>query len=249
MIHVYKIFTCTLLIAFLAHSGYAQVGEVQKKSKQNQENKKSGRREGGGGNSGVFFDLFFQVTLNGLIEAQTQQLQRKEDEPWLVSFEGMLYSGYSPKNNNILYQPAIRGNWGLFSSSLRYNRMVDETGNFETIDWQTFILNVVNRPKATFRIGTGLSWDQEVHDAYFEHFLGLDLHFNERQVNPTTEIRVSKDYGTGATPRFEWNTRVDFNFRNVGKLHINPMVGVIYQRYFSSVDFFFFQFGLRMSLY
>ncbi len=127
--------------------------------------------------------------------------------------------------------------------------MQDNTGFFKTLDWQAIILNVVNKPVATFRLGIGISKDFEVDDTYIEHFFGLDLHFNQRKVNPTTEFRIAKDYETDATPRVEWNTRIDFRIFNIGKLDVNLMAGLLYQRYFSSVDFFFIQTGVSLSFY
>jgi len=194
-------------------------------------------------------DFLFNITFNGIFLAQEAQLMRKKEEPWLVSLEGRLYNGYYTKNNTLLYLPSLRANWGLFSTSLRFNKMQDNTGLFKPLDWQVIILNIVNKPVATFRLGTGISKDYEVNDTYIEHFFGLDLHFNQRKINPTTELRIAKDYETETTPRVEWSTRIEFLLMNVGKLDVNLMGGFLYQRYFSSVNFFFIQTGVSFSFY
>ena len=226
---------------------YSQVDKVKKASRANNDNKTSGNDNGSDGD-GFSVEFFFDA-LNGLYLAQEAQLMRKKEEPWLVSLEGNLHNGYYSKNNNLLFLPSLRANWGLFSTSLRLNRMQDNTGFFKTLDWQAIILNVVNKPVATFRLGIGISKDFEVDDIYTEHFFGLDLHFNQRKINPTTEFRIAKDYETDATPRIEWNTRVEFLLMNIGKLDVNLMGGLLYQRYFSSVDFFFIQTGVSLSFY
>jgi len=225
-----------------------QVDEVKVKSKENKEKKTSGSDSRGNDGDGYTVDFFFDA-LNGLFLAQEAQLMRKKEEPWLVSLEGRLYNGYYTRNNTLLFLPSFRANWGLFSTSLRFNKMQDNTGLFKTLDWQVIILNLVNKPVATFRLGTGISKDYEVNDTYIEHFLGLDLHFKQRKINPTTELRIAKDYQTEATPRVEWNTRVDFLLMNIGKLDVNLMGGLLYQRYFSSVDFFFIQTGVSLLFY
>jgi len=228
---------------------YGQVDEVKKKSKENKEKKTSGKDNSRNDGDGVMVDFLFNITFNGIFLAQEAQLMRKKEEPWLVSLEGRLYNGYYTKNNTLLYLPSFRANWGLFSTSLRFNKMQDNTGLFKTLDWQVIILNIVNKPVATFRLGTGISKDYEVNDTYIEHFFGLDLHFNQRKINPTTELRIAKDYETETTPRVEWSTRIEFLLMNVGKLDVNLMGGFLYQRYFSSVNFFFIQTGVSFSFY
>jgi len=226
---------------------YSQVDKVKKASRANNKNKTSGNDNESDGD-GFTVEFFFDA-LNGLYLAQEAQLTRKKEEPWLVSLEGNLYNGYYSKNTNLLFLPSLRANWGLFSTSLRFNRMQDNTGFFKTLDWQAIILNIVNKPVATFRLGIGISKDFEVDDTYTEHFFGLDLHFNKRKINPTTEFRIAKDYETDATPRIEWNTRVDFLLMNIGKVDIGLMGGILYQRYFSSVNFYFIQTGVTLSFY
>jgi len=239
-----------IIALFSIKNVYGQVDEVKVKSNENQEKKTSGNDSGGNDGDGFMAEVeFFFDAINGIFLAQEAQLMRKKEEPWMVSLEGMLYNGYYTKNNTLLYLPSFRANWGLFSTSLRFIKMQDNTGLFKTLDWQIIILNVVNKPVATFRLGIGISKDYEVNDTYTEHFFGLDLHFNQRKINPTTELRIAKDYQTEATPRVEWNTRIEFLLMNVGKLDVNLMGGFLYQRYFSSVDFYFIQTGVSLSFY
>jgi len=240
-----------LIIALSAiNDVYSQVDKVKKASRANNKSKSSGNDYSSSGADDFFAGVegFFNI-VEGIFLAQEAQLMRKKEEPWLVSLEGNLYNGYYSKNNNLLFLPSLRANWGLFSTSLRLNRMQDNTGFFKTLDWQAIILNIVNRPVATFRLGIGISKDFEVDDTYTEHFFGLDLHFNQRKINPTIEFRIAKDYQTDATPRIEWNTRVDFLLMNIGKVDVNLMGGLLYQRYFSSVNFFFIQTGVSFSFY
>lgn len=239
----------TIFIAlFSTNNVFSQVDKVIRESRSNNERKSSGNDYSSSDDAFASVEFFFDM-LEGLGLAQEAQLMRKEKEPWLVSLEGNFHNGYYSKKNNLLFLPSFRANWGLFSTSLRLNRMQDNTGFFKTLDWQAIILNVVNKPVATFRLGTGISKDFEVDDTYIEHFFGLDLHFNQRRINPTTELRIAKDYETDATPRVEWNTRVDFLLMNIGRLEIKLMGGILYQRYFSSVDFYFIQTGVNLSFY
>ncbi len=238
-----------VVLSLLSTMALGQVSEVKKESAENKSKKESGSNNDGGDGNSVFVDFFFNITFRGVVMAQRNMLDRRFDQPDLVGLEGMLQAGYYPEDNNMLLLPQIRGNWGLFSTSFRVNRMQDQTGFFRTLDWQLLILNIVARPGVTFRVGSGLSYETESEDAFNEHYLSLELHFLDREVNTALDFRISKDYETGATPRWELNPRVDYRIFNIGKLDVNVMGGFLFQRYYSNVEFYFVQTGLNLSFY
>ena len=63
------------------------------------------------------------------------------------------------------------------------------------------------------------------------------------------EIRWSQDYDTSQTPRFEFNTRLDYRVAAAGKFNVNLSAGLLYQRYYSTVDFYFLQTGVNLTFY
>ncbi len=174
----------TVAIISIGFQGQAQVGEVSKGSRSNKEKTRSSgssdgdnRRRGG---SGVFFffEIFDFVNLIG--QGQKQQLSKRFDEPYRVSLQAGLQGGYSNKEGTYIFLPSIRGDWGLFSSQLRSNRMQDRTGQFQTLDWQVIQFNLVNMPEFTLRTGTGFSHVQDINDTYHESTVELEGHLTRK---------------------------------------------------------------------
>jgi len=228
----------------LTQYSQAQVGSISNKAG------KSGKGgqsvEGGGG--GVLAELILEITIDGIVLAHENILARKREEPWLVSLEGMMHAGYYTKFSTINLLPSLRGNWGLFSTQVRFNRLQDRTGFYKTLDWQILQLNLVARPKVGFRVGIGVMHEYETDQDHPEYYFGLDLHFKDRAINPTLEYRKAKDE-SGNTPRWEINSRVNYRLMTVGRFDVNIMAGFVFQQYYSSVDFYFFQTGLNILLY
>lgn len=252
--HIRKI---SFLIFFLCSTiffTHAQVGDVKENSRNDTRSNRSNDDNYSGSGSGVFlfFDVINFVPL--MIDAHKSMLDRRDDEPWLVSIDANLNGGYYTNESTSIALPSIRGNWGLFSTQLRWNRIQDLTGAFKTFDWQIIQFNLVATPKVNFRLGTGIS---VLKDAGIdgddvtvnEHFAGLELHFNDRQINPMLEFRWSRNYDTGSTPRFEMNVGSDFRIGTFGKFDVNLMGGFLYQKYYSETNFYFIQTGINLHFY
>jgi len=237
------------LLGALTQKSQAQVGSIAKKAGESAVGFFSG--EGGGGSTGLALEFFllFPDAINGIALAHKNLLARKREEPWLVSLEGILHAGYYTKFSTINLLPSLRGNWGLFSTQIRLNRLQDRTGFYKTLDWQILQLNLVARPMVGFRVGVGTMHEYETDQTHTEYFFGLDFHFNDRKINPVVEYRLAKDYGSDTTPRWEINTRVDYLVMTVGRFDINLMAGFVFQQYYSTIDFYFFQTGLNILLY
>lgn len=246
---IYKKVGCVLcmLLFFLTISrpSQAQVSEVAKLAQIN--------KDGGGdvvaGVAAIFFIEFFEEFVWFLGRGQGEVLRRREEEPWLVSLEGGLHAGYYGKETATLALPSFKANWGLFSTHVRWNRMQDFTGSFRTFDWQIFQLYFVNKPTVGFRAGLGISREIDIDQTFSEYTLGLELHFNDRKVNPMFEYRASRDYDTGQTPRREFNTRLDYKVASSGKFNIHLSGGLLYQQYYSRVNFYFLQTGIYLTFY
>ena len=91
--------------------------------------------------------------------------------------------------------------------------------------------------------------EYETDQTHPEYFFGLNFHFNNRKINSVVEYRLAKDHNSGTTPRREINTRMDYLVMTVGRFNINLMAGFVFQQYYSSIDFYFFQTGLNIFLY
>ena len=243
-----KVLATLFFMLFSFSMSYSQVGDVKESSKNDtRENRSSDRYSGSSSNVFFIFELINFVPV--MIQAHKDMLDRKQDEPWLVSLDLGLNAGYYSSESTSVLLPSIRGNWGLFSSQVRWNRMQDLTGSFKTIDWQVIQFNLVATPKANFRFGTGVSYIKETNVTVNEHFLGLELHFKDRSINPLMEVRWSQNYDTGSTPRFEMNIASDYRIGTFGNFDVNIMGGFLYQRYYSETNFYFVQTGINIHFY
>ncbi len=189
----------------------------------------------------IFF--FFQVSFNGVGTIQQNMLDRREDEPWIVSLDGHLTAGVDPSQGTIGFSPTIRGTWGLFSTQFRTNRIFDGTGTLQTLDWQIVQFNILSQKYVGFRYGLGISHEMTENLTHFEQYLGLQLHFNDRMMNPEVNFRWSDDGG----PRLEVNALVDWKFQSRKKLDIGVITGYSFQRWYG-VPFHFIQTGLSFRI-
>ncbi len=226
----------------------AQVGKVKEKAKNDTRSNRSNDSYSGS-NSNIFFFIDVINLIPVIINTHKSMLERRAEEPWLVSLDINLQGGYYNTESTSLMLPSIRGNWGLFSTQFRWNNIQDLTGSYKTFDWQVIQFNLLATPKANLRIGTGISYIKDTEEVVNEHFAGLELHFNERQLNPFVDFRWSENYETGSKPRFEINVGTDYRIGTFGNFDVNFMTGFLYQRYYSDIDFYFIQSGFNIRLY
>ncbi|MEM9324450.1 MAG: hypothetical protein AAGA85_02295 [Bacteroidota bacterium] len=200
----------TLLIA------YGQVGEVKERARDFKQVGRSGSsesRSSSGGSDG-FSELFIaeaawavlQLPIEGLIQGQTYQLQRRHDEPWRISLEMSVTGGFDPGKEVTLLAPTVRGNWGLFSTQLRYNRVFDQTGTLSTWDWQILQFNIANTEHVRLVGGVGFSHEVEIDQRHFEGLGELSVFLADRKFVPTAIFRWS---GNGV-PRKDFSALVSY---------------------------------------
>ncbi len=149
--------------------------------------------------------------------------------------------------------PRVRANWGLISTDFRYNFLIenDQLGgglqSLGTYDWQAFQMNVVTTKPVTVRGGMGFMAENFGERAmFFEATLATDLRFQEGKIGGGAEYRVAKD-GT-ATPRREFNARVEYRVLQWRRLNGYATLGGLFQRYYDVVDVWGVQTGLIFRL-
>jgi hypothetical protein len=194
------------------------------------------------GGSDFTSELFFIFEWTG--KHQRDVLSRREDEPWLVSLEMFLSGAYFLQYNNIVVIPSAKLHWGMFSTDLRYFRMQDETGFFETLDWQVLQLNLINQKSVRLYGGIGFSHEYFTESFYPEYGLGIDIHINDRKINPMFMYRISKDYTTSVTPRKEISGEILTKIVRLRNIELLWDIGLIYQKYYSESEFYFIKTGL-----
>ncbi len=255
-----KLYVTTLLIFVLGSELFAQVGGI-KNGSDNNKPKNNSSTSGSKGDSGGCLsdaccssgcsDWFIQSGILGLAKLQQHQLEKKKDIPEVVSFEFMPHFGYAEPSSSMLL-PRIRGNWGVFSTDLRFSNMVEYDADgidfYNTIDWQALVLNLVITKPVIARLGTGIMYEYYSKSTFIEHFLGVDVNWKDHLYLASGEFRIAKDYSTGATPRLEGNARL--NYRILDNPHFKgyAMIGSIFQNYYSSVTVWTIQTGLTFHL-
>jgi hypothetical protein len=221
---------------------YAQVSEIKHASSTSS----SGSDHSGGGGGGVVSDILFNIVFGEIIQAQQQKLERRSEVPGMISVDAIFQGAINPSSYYVLH-PRIRGNWGLFSTDFRFNYLVEETiGEIEHIrtnDWQILELNLVTTRDALFRVGGGIM--QEAFSggkAYGEWSAALELHPGTWRVGCLAEYR-------DADVRKELSASVVYPLFDQKALHGFVTAGVLYQKYYSSVEVWGMQGGMMVKLY
>lgn len=236
----------SILFFFSALSSQAQVGKAKEKARSYKSGSTSGNSpsssstRGGftlSGDSGSSFGEDFLISIVGeililpmkaLYLGQADQLFLAHADDWRISFEGRMLGGYGPLENVALIQPQVRGNWGLFSTQLRYNRIFDNTGVLSTWDWQIIQFNFLNHQEIRWVVGLGLSHEIEFDDTYFEGSSSLTVFLADRVWAPTVEYRWTGD----TTPRQEFSAILDYRPNNQNNIFNTFHAGFLHQNWY-----------------
>lgn len=207
-----------------------------------------GRGDGGGrGGSDVSFAIdVFYFSFQGLSQWQRHTLAKRDSIPSLVSFDASFQAAMQPSSYYVL-NPRIRGNWGLFSTDLRLNYLIEEAVegpiHLRTTDWQIVQLNVVTTPHVNFRIGGGIMYEAYgYYDAHPEFTLAFNLLPGMKRIGAGIEYR-------DAEVRREVNGAVHYDLGNSGRVHWYATLGGAFQRYYSSINVWGIQGGLGFKFY
>jgi hypothetical protein len=219
----------------------SQVSEVKSASA----NHSSSKSESSNSN-GAAVDILFNILFSGVVNAQQNKLQQKDEIPGLVSLEMFLQGAAQPGSYYIL-TPRLRANWGIFSSDFRFNYLIEESIDeielLRTNDWQILQLNVVTTRDVTMRIGGGLISEQWAGGNTYGEWTGaIDIHPVEKRFGGVGEYR-------GAESRREISGFLKYRLFDRGVLHGFTTAGIIYQRYYSTVTVWGMQAGMIFNLY
>jgi hypothetical protein len=221
----------------------AQVGEIKTLSS----GSSGGHSEGGGGGGGGNVDIFFGVVqMAGMLEVwQREALRSKAENPDIISVEVYLQTAFQPSSYYIV-TPRLRGNWGIFSTDFRLNYLLEETLDgveyLRTTDWQILQLNVLALNNVTFRIGAGIITENfGEKKTYQEWTTAVQLLNKGHQFGGVVEYRWS-------APRKEVSAHLQFKLFGTKHFHTFGTAGLMYQRYYSTVDVWGVQTGLLFRI-
>jgi hypothetical protein len=245
-------FAFSLLLAFSLTIAQAQVGEIKNASSGNSSSSSGGDKGGGSGNTASFIYLFFDF-FNVLGDWQQYKLQRKNINPYIVSIDVISQVAIQP-SRYYLYNPRIRGNWGLFSSDFRVNYLLQETGNgaddLSSIDWQILQLNIVTTRHVIGRIGGGFMKENfGGRESFFESTYGIFVQSNSKKIGGSIEYRLAQDFATGLVPRRELNAQFEKRLFSSGYWNAYLTLGGVYQNYYESISVWGVQAGLAFRIF
>jgi hypothetical protein len=227
----------------------AQVDEIKEasaRSSRSASDNSDGKSSGGGILSDVF--LFLPHWQSYKLHPDNRQRY-----PSMVSLETMIPGGY--KTNDFFFWPRIRGNWGLFSTDFRMNYIFekDDAGGYKqlhTNDWQILQLNITTSRILLFRVGAGLMTEAFGNfNQYTELTLGFGIHAPDQSSMFYAEYRDAYKAGVDMKARIEFNAQYMHQIFRTGALKGYVTGGVVYQKYYSQIDFWAVQAGLAFRVF
>jgi hypothetical protein len=253
-LHKYSLF---VLLVFSLTNVVGQVDQIKNSSSSNSKGSGSSRSgEGGsssGSSSGFFVYLFVDLIGRGVGEWQRSKLLKKEINPRIVSLELPMQVAVQP-SNYYLFNPRVRGNWGLFSTDFRVNYLLEQDmdgyKDLTTFDWQIIQLNLITAKNVIGRVGFGMM-NENFGDkqSFFESTYGLSILSSDHQLGGSLEYRVAKDYETDVTPRREISATFEKQLFTTGAFHGFVTLGGVYQRYYNSVSVWGIQGGIIFRIH
>lgn len=238
-----------LLLFVLPTLVEAQIDEIKKESSNHYGGKSASGDSGGSSSSiGMGGSIIVDLMFGGFVDWQRYKLKKREINREITSLEVLLQGSVNPLNNSYLMNPRIRGSWGLFSMDFRFNYLIERDvegfRHIRTSDWQILQFNLVTTRNVIFRLGGGVLSEafSDEKNAYSEWTAGLQINSNDHFLGGTTEYRDSE-------VRREWNAHLRYKVMEAGVLHGFATAGIVYQRYYSSIDIWGLQAGFTFKLY
>ena len=243
-----RYFSLIFVLLLVSSFAFAQVDAIKKSS--------SGSSGGGsekGRSSAVAAYYFINFAFRTIIPWQISTLQKRGEVPNVLSLEVYGQAAIQPSTYYV-FNPRVRGNWGIFLTDFRMNYMVeDKIGglrDLRTDDWQVLGLNVINTRRVTARISTGI-----MHEAFGdgnifnESAAGLSVMSDDQRIGVMGEFRWARDYSTGRNPRLEGSISLQRKLFDHGHIHMFATGGATFQRYYNEINVWGIQGGFAFKLY
>ncbi|HCW06208.1 MAG TPA: hypothetical protein DGG95_02460 [Cytophagales bacterium] len=241
---------------FISFAGLSQVNEIKSKSSSNASSKSSGSSDSGSGSSacsGCSVNFYFEL-FKFVGATKAAKLGKADSIHRIVSVETFFQGAIQP-SSYYLFNPRIRGNWGLFSTDLRFNYLIEQnvgngTSDLSTWDWQVLQLNLITSRNVTGRVGAGTLFETfGAKQTFFEWTTSFSFYSNDQKFIANAEYRLARDYNTSAVPRREINLSVEKMLFQSGAWHGYATLGGVYQRYYQSVSVWGLQVGLAFRIF
>lgn len=243
-----------ILALCMAIKSVAQVNDIKNASRENASKKSGSSATSDRGNNSGGGNLFFILDMFRIVGTwQNNVLDKRTEIPSIVGLDCMLHGAIQPSSYYV-FNPRVRGTWGIFSTDFRTNYLVEQTinGNSDllTYDWQILQLNFINTRNVIVRAGTGfMKENYGGYGSFMEFGLSTNLTFSEGEWGGFAEYRAAKDFVTEMVPRREFSLQVHKQLFDAGRWHALASGGFQFQRYYESINVWGIQMGLIFRLY
>lgn len=261
----FAIIVFSLFVTF--HFGYTQTRSVNEKVTKDKQASRSELKSSStssswvsndddDGSGNLLVDIFVVpvveavtfIFYKGFRDAHQAVMNNYSTYPDLVSFQGTLGSGFNFDDNGFTIIPAVRGNYGLFATDLRYVNMRDVTGRLQSIDWQVLMFRV---PVKNIRLeyGLGFSHVMSPSKTYFDSSLGFDGNFLDYALNIQGQYRWSQKTSFGSRYRQEYSIEAGLQVAQSRRLRVVPFIGYSHFNYFNEIDFNYLKAGIKLRIF
>jgi hypothetical protein len=152
------------------------------------------------------------------------------------------------------FRPRFRGRSGIFSTDLRYSGLTEErinqTDQYNTLDWQILQIAPINMPEVSWRLGVGLMHEYVTASTFPEFTTSLDIYIGKQKIHIAPEFRYAYDLNVNAeiSPRLEWNGEISYAVVNQRKFKLYLGINALYSRSYESIDLWTAGIGLKMKV-
>lgn len=236
---------------------FAQVNEVNKNVKKDKKNETSGsvdtnsntsaKKNSSNNGSGLIY-FVANIFIHTIGAAQVAALENKELYPERISLESFSTFGTELTGGTNYFKTRVRANWGIFGSDFTYSKLMDPTGDLNSIDW---LVAVFRLPIRSFKIDYGIGFISlaDLDKSYFKSSIGFDWRIPSAGLNVSSAYQWSERTSLGSRYKRNFIMRVDFSSYNYRKLHISPLVEYTYQNYFNETEFSLYSLGVVIRLF
>jgi hypothetical protein len=165
----------------------------------------------------------------------------------------MPHFAYNPDRKYFNSLIRLGGGQGRFSTDLRFNHLQEKIDGgqtvFNCIEWQILQYNLSSTENFSFKIGTGMFYDQYSDIAFHEHSLMLGFTLPNPKFAFNIEGRYSPDYKLMEEVFAELNLLGSYCVLESKNVNVSFVFGAIVQRYYKTVGLNSIQAGLTLNIH
>lgn len=261
-----KKYIVTLISLFSIITAQAQINkEIKKQSDQNQQDR-SEQQTNSYSSGDEYSDAdacidgcmlaidLAELFADGIVALANQQekiVARDSENDRITSFQATLDIGAVPNYSQVLI-PRIRGNYGIFSSEMRFfdniEKRLQSNEHYSTFDWQVLIFNLASHKNFNLSVGNGYMTEHYSGLHFHEWSTTMDIYTNNRwRIN--FEVRTATDYKTRRNIRREATGGLYYAIKQTPKLSFYGNLKGFTAKYYDTVSLNSLMFGTSLTVY